>query len=641
LRDSQCEKARISRSVAVFLSAAVAIGCADPTASVQSTVHADASLALAAACATPTIRGRTFAAPGNNAPLELRVAVGDTARLSRSLSSSLPSTATAIGWKLEDARMARLEGDLVIPLEAGRTRLTANVAGRAFCVGLTVMFTGASVTALTVNESLLPLAADAGTRVGATLRFSNGFSMPVQGAAVWESLDPAVAGVSPSAWLTPRSDGTARIVASMGSFADTATLRIGTQPQLQSVQPRRAGDFTGSIGVNIHLSYFDRVYGSEFRTIIVPRLRELGVRHLRDGGTVLPNEDWMKEVYGRWRETADATGAQFTVIMSPRRTATGPGTNYTDVSHLRELSDRIGAGRIAAWEGLNEHDLTGRPEFARETRDMQRATYQFVKANPDLAARHRVIGPSIVNMSVAGQVGDLSAYMDEGAIHPYDGGQVPGTNLRSHADGIRPVSGNRALQATEVGYHTAHASTNPWHWALNESAQAKYTLRQFLELFNAGVTRSFAYELIDEGTDPADMEQFFGLLRNDGSRKPAFEALRNLIALLDDRTAPAFATRPLRVNISGDTAGVHRLLLEKADGRRYLVLWQNTLSYDKVNRRDVAATPRTVGLAFEGTLSMANVYIPLSGFAATVAHRQVRTLSLSVSDHPVVVELVD
>ena len=567
--------------------------------------------------------------------------VGDTARLSRSLSASLPATATAITWKLDDALVARLEGDLVIPLAPGRTRVTASIAGRVVCVGLTTLFTGAAVTALTVNESPVPLTADAGTRVGAKLRFSNGLSVPVQGAVVWESLDPTIAGVSPSAWLTPRRDGTARIVATMGAFADTATLLIGTQPQYQSVQPRRAGDFTGSIGVNIHLSYFDRVYGSEFRTIIVPRLRELGVRHLRDGGTVLPNEDWMKEVYGRYRETADATGAQFTVIMSPRRTATGPGTNYTDVSHIRELAERIGIGRIAAWEGLNEHDLTGRPEFARETRDLQRATYAFVKANPDLAARHQVIGPSIATLSMAGQVGDLSAYMDEGAIHPYDGGQVPGTNLRAHSDAIRVISGNRALQATEVGYHTAHASSNPWHWAINESAQAKYTLRQFLELFNAGVTRSFAYELIDEGTDPTDMEQYFGLLRNDGSRKPAFEALRNMIALLDDRTAPAFATQPLRVAFSGDTTGVHRLLLEKADGRRYLVLWQNTLSYDKINRRDVAATPRTVGLAFDRSLSMANVYIPLGGVAAAAAHRQVRTLSVSVSDHPVVVELVN
>lgn len=617
------------------------IGCADPAASVEPTFLADAATASTVACTTPIARGRTFATPGTNAPLELTVAVGDTARLARSLASSLPATTTAVTWKLEDAVVARLEGDLVIPLVPGRTRVTATVAGRALCVGLTALFSGATVTGLTVNESLAPLTADAGTRVGATLRFSNGFAVPVQAAAAWESLDPTVAGVSPSAWLTPRKDGTARIVATMGAFADTATLFIGTPPQFEPVPARRAGDFTGSIGVNIHLSYFDRVYGSEFRTIIVPRLRELGVRHLRDGGTTLPNDDWMKEVYGRWRETADATGAKFTVIMSPRRTAAGPGTNYSDASHIRELADRIGVDRIAAWEGLNEHDLTGRPEFPREVRDMQKAMYAFVKANPDLASRHLVVGPSIATLSTVSQVGDLSAYMDEGAIHPYDGGQIPGTNLREHADAIKVITGPRALQATEVGYHTAQASSNPWHWALNESAQAKYTLRQFLELFNAGVRRSFAYELIDEGTDASDMEQFFGLLRNDGSRKPAFEALRNLISLLDDRTAPAFTTRSLHVRFSGDTAGVHRLVLEKADGRRYIVLWQNTLSYDKVNRRDVVAAAHTVGLAFDQSLAMANVYIPLSGISAAAAYRQVRTLNVSVSDHPVVVELVN
>lgn len=514
------------------------------------------------------------------------------------------------------------------------------VAGRAVSVGLITLFTGVTLSALDVDRTPIQLSPDTSARAEATLRYSSGFSVRVQAAAAWSSLDTLVADVSAAGWITPRQEGSARIVASIGRFADTATVLV-TNQGLQSQQPRPAEAFVESIGVNVHLSYFDRVYGSGFRSIIIPRLQELGVRHLRDGGTTLPNEDWMAEVYGRWREAAEATGAKFTVIMSPRRTASGPGTDYGDVTHIGELRNRIGAEHIAAWEGVNEHDLSGRPNWANEVRTLQRAMYAFVKGDPDLARQHRVIGPSLANLATASQVGDLSAYMDEGAIHPYDGGQVPTTNLLANVNGVRPISGDKALQATEVGYHTAYASSNPWHWALSESAHAKYTLRQFLELFNAGVRRSFAYELIDEGTDPTDMEQNFGLLRNDGSAKPAFDGLRNLIALLGDRGAPAFSTRPLRVQFSGDTAGVRRLLLQKADGRRYLVLWQNSLSYDKATRQDLAGAARTLELAFDEPIATSNVYVPLGGMKATATYRDARTLTLSIPDHPIVLEMVN
>lgn len=404
--------------------------------------------------------------------------------------------------------------------------------------------------------------------------------------------------------------------------------------------PDRAEDFVSSIGVNIHLSYFDRVYGSDYHTVILPRLRELGLRHLRDGGTSLPNEDWMRTVYDRWREVSKTTGARFTVIVSPRRSATGPGTNYDDMSHILDLRDRIGANNIAAWEGLNEHDWSGRPNWADEVRRSQRALASQVKTNPQMASMYRVLGPSLARPEHAGAVGDLSAFMDAGVMHPYDGGQPPATNLPAHVTGLRALNASRPLQATEVGYHTASASTNPWHWSLTELAQAKYTLRQYLELWNAGVQRSFGYELIDQGTDKTDMEANFGLLRVDGSRKPAFSGLRDLVALLGDPGAPPFATHPLRVSFSGDTAGVRRLLLEKADGRRFLLLWQNTSSYDKVAKGDIQVPAKVVVLGFDRPVTKATTYLPLSGTTMRGTVGNARLVTVPVPDHPVVVELV-
>lgn len=626
-------------SLVACVLAGLALGCADVTPPVAVRALAESQGATAPLCPIPTIRGRDAESSGIYAPMELTVVIGDTVRLSR-LWTAQRSVAASASWHVTDSAVARMEGDLVIPLDSGRTRVTATVAGRAVCIGLATLLAGVRPSALELPADPATLSITDGARFDATVRYTNGLGLRVRDAVSWKSLDPAVAGAADGGWITPRTEGTARLVASMGRLADTTTLRV-TNQRFESLVPARAEDFVSSIGVNVHLSYFDRVYGTGFRTIIIPRLQELGVRHLRDGGTSLPNEDWMREVYGRWRELATATGAKFTVLVSPRRTATGPGTDYGDVSHVRDLRDRIGVDNIDAWEGLNEHDVSGRSAFALEDRTLQRALYTLVKGDPEMSARHRVLGPSMAFASAAAQVGDLSAWMDAGTIHPYDGGKVPASNLTDHLSGVRKIAGTRPVVATEVGYHTSPISSNPWHWAVSEAAQAKYTLREFLELYNAGVQRTFAYELIDEGTDPAEMEFHFGLLRLDGSRKPAFSALRNLIALLGARGDTSFTTHPLRVALSGDTAGVHRLLVEKGDGRRYLLLWQNTRSYDEVAHTDLAAPARNVDVDFPVALSKVNVFAPLNGMAVTASYGTVRSVRVSVPDHPLLLELVN
>ncbi len=626
------------RAVATVISTAAAFGCGDPTGATDSAARNTATASFAQ-CDSRVTRGRTLGSISVTRPLEMRLNIGDTARLA-SVGADVDGVVIPVvpDWKIEDTNIARVDSGLVLPLSGGQTRLTANVAGRALCVLLTTVSVGPTFTAVTIDNDAPIASTDAALRMQATVHYSNGIAVPVHDAAQWISLDPQIAAVETGAWVTPKQIGSARIVARVGTKADTANMLV-TDEQFASLAPRRAEDFASSIGVNIHLSYFDRVYGSGFQSIIVPRLRELGVRHVRDGGTVLPDNAWMNDVYSRWRILTDETGARFTIIMSARRTASGPGTNYSDMSHVYELRDRIGAERIEAFEGLNEHDQSGRPDFASDVRASQRALYNVVKGDVSLSSRFAVLGPSFANVATVGQVGDLSGYMDQGVIHPYDGGQIPTTNLRANTDAIKGVSGSKPIQATEVGYHTASNSTNPWHWALNENAQAKYTLREFLELYNAGVRRSFAYELIDEGTDLSDMEQNFGLLRNDGSRKPAFESLRNLIAVLGDRDAQAFSLHPIRVRMSGDTAGVRKMVLEKSNGRRYLVLWLNTLSYDKVGRRDVNATAQSVTLSFADLIAQANIFVPFTRAEAIASFQGVRSVQVAVADHPTIIEL--
>ncbi|MCC6927637.1 MAG: hypothetical protein IT359_01490 [Gemmatimonadaceae bacterium] len=570
---------------------------------------------------------------------EVALAVGDTVRLRDALPTSTiakPELANA-PWTADAPEVAALAGDLVVPLDAGVTSARATVGSRVFCVTLRVMASAVSVQGLVVATPVGPLWSGASARVTAQLALSDGRSIAMPRGVTWESADSSILSIDESGMLAPRRAGRTIVAGRVGLFRDSAVVQV-TDSGVVTLQPAATTAFTQSVGVNVHLSYLDRVYGSGLRSIIIPRLQELGVRHLRDGGTVLPNEDWMREVYGRYREVAMATGARFTLIMSPRRTAAGPGSNYDDMTHVRELRDRLGLQAMAAVEGLNEHDNSGHLLFAAEVRAAQRALFEAVKGDPSLAASLEVLGPSMAFARNAPAVGDLSPYMDAGSIHPYSGGGVPTSRLAEHLAGARVISGNRPQQATEVGYHTSPVSTNPWHPAVSEGAQARYLLRELLQLFAAGIRRSFVYELIDEGSNPGEMEDHFGLLRLDGSAKPSFTALRNLLQIVGDAEAAAFVPTPVTLQLRGDTTGIRRLALQRPGGELLLLLWQDADAYDTANRRDLSVAARRLTLELPGS-SRVRVYTPLTTAAPLTTLPSARTIQLDVPDHPVIVAI--
>ena len=75
---------------------------------------------------------------------------------------------------------------------------------------------------------------------------------------------------------------------------------------------------------------------------------------------------------------------------------------------------------------------------------------------------------------------------------------------------------------------------------MSEAAHAKYMPRLFCEYFRKGIARAYSYEFIDEFEDKAltNREAHFGLLRRDGTPKPAYTAVKNLIAVLQEKGVP-------------------------------------------------------------------------------------------------------
>ena len=367
--------------------------------------------------------------------------------------------------------------------------------------------------------------------------------------------------------------------------ASTKRAAKDTDASLPAVKAKRADDFVDSIGVNTHLEFTNTVYG-KFSSLIEPKLTKLGVRHVRDGAYTAKGYSRNHPYYEKCRALADE-GVRFNLLVNVKTSYT-KGTDFSKLGDIYEWCD----GAVTSFEGLNEPDLRGLKDWVKKTKDVQKKLYEAVNRDSDLNGV-KVLGPSVVWKTR--DVGDLSSYLDYGSWHPYNGGNCPsctdpyGNGLDSYLPKYREPSGGKPMVATETGYHNAVNMGATDHRPVSEEAAAAYVPRLFLEHFNRGIVRSYLYEFIDLYRDGGrdERDKNFGLLRNDGSEKPAYKALENLIDVLEDPGAD-FEPDALRYALKGATERVHSALLQKEDGTFYLALWQARSSYDTGARANAA-----------------------------------------------------
>ncbi len=397
---------------------------------------------------------------------------------------------------------------------------------------------------------------------------------------------------------------------------------------LSSETAQSAFDFVNSIGVNTHLNYFDRTYGN-FQ-LVERELKSIGIRHVRDG-VHLVNADYNKAVYDRWSQLG-SIGIRFDAVLDPRSSL---GTLTGD---KLDQVERLAGDTIESFEGPNELDISNIPNWASVDRDYQRDVYQSVKSITG-PKPIEALGPSLAFASKGSFVGNISDRVDYGNLHPYPAGKMPSSVFPEQLLLAKEVSGDKKTFITESGYHNAldDHSDQP---AVSETAAAKYIPRLFLENFSQGIRRTYLYEFLDEAPDPGltNFQMHWGLLRSDGSEKPAFTAVKDLIGELSDSAEPAHL-KQMTYSLNAPNGQIHHLLLQKSDGQFFLILWQEVSSYDGKKQEDIAVSPQPVTLTLDHSARSISTYEPTVQAQPLHVYANAAEVSLEVPDHPLVLQI--
>jgi len=253
-----------------------------------------------------------------------------------------------------------------------------------------------------------------------------------------------------------------------------------------------------------------------------------------------------------------------------------------------------------------------------------------------------VLAPSFCRGDSASQLGDLSEFVSKGNMHSYPGGNPPTTGLSGNMNGAKLVAGSALITATETGYHSALNKTSTWDQpGISDTAGGKYFPRLHFEYWNAGVERTYCYELLDQWDDPDknNSESDYGLIHYDWTYKPAAVALKNVFHILAD-SGDSFNPGSVDFALTGNTTNVHWSLLQKRDGSYYLSLWQEVNSFDLNTKKDITNPSVAINVTINGGgFSGAQLYRPLQGDQPIQNFTSLQNIALQVPDEVLILRI--
>jgi hypothetical protein len=412
---------------------------------------------------------------------------------------------------------------------------------------------------------------------------------------------------------------------SSGLTSATSTTFTISAPVSATAVPARAADaFVDSVGINVHFGYLGTIYTTQTPQML-SYLAQLNVRHLRDQmvAEAASTASTLFSIHNQLGAMGMKTDYGITSIDFPISQVTAYPTLVNDME---------------AVEASNEYDASGDPEWAAKIKAQQTSLYNQVRSSTS-TKNLTVIAPSLAQSQNASQLGDISAISDTGDSHAYFEGWNPGNpgiDMNNVAYFLRLAHVNvpaKPVWVTETGFWSAQGTY--WGGAGDgETLTAAYAPRALLEFWLAGAGRAYLYELADE----SDIT-FFGLIRNDGTAKPAYYAVSNLLGLLKDPGA-SITPGSLSYLLSGASPQVHQALFQKRDGSFYLALWVEAPGMNAKTLAPITVPPQTVQVLLGRFPSALIAYKwDSSGRMATTTLKPSQTVAVTVGPNVTVLRI--
>ena len=418
----------------------------------------------------------------------------------------------------------------------------------------------------------------------------------------------------------------------MWKFVAAACIAVLAGPATaQTAQSPFLGNaaFLDTIGINQHLNYLDGAYANHLK--VLASLQYLGIRHVRDAAPQMQNNS--SALLSRYI-TFGRAGIKFTLLpMGGKLDVTLP----RDLAQMRALQTAV-PGSVEAVEGVNEMErsttvpfagLVGQPAVLAS----QKYIYETVKADP--------LFKGVPVYSYTSTKADLPTkdYFN-GHLYPQRGDpadDVARLWISRAWNTADVLSGKIKRVLTEFGYPTRPDA----NYGVDELTQAKLTLTFLMDAARVGVTRSYIYELVDQKPDAVgkDAEKHFGLFRNDFTAKPAATAIHNLTTILADSEAKGRALpQSLAYAVGPLPTGGRSLLLRRSDGAFFIVVWDETRVWNATTLEPVPPVSKTTTVKFGSDQNVA-VFDPMISSSPQTTKTRVRELSLTYSDHPVIIKV--
>ncbi|HEY9642110.1 MAG TPA: hypothetical protein V6C57_16605 [Coleofasciculaceae cyanobacterium] len=429
--------------------------------------------------------------------------------------------------------------------------------------------------------------------------------------------------------------------------------------------PAAADSFVDSVGIVTHLRYVETAYAQNWEKAdpsqnVPELLGALGIRHVRDG---IPHPTLQKAsayVRPRAAQLFRDYGIRFILMPDVRK------NNIPDSSQLAPYLNEYANGVInldgenirvrdmaEAIEGPNEYDNHNHPNqrdpnWVRNLKNYQAEIYRNVKRNPILASLPVVMPALIYTKYCSDNLGSFEGTIDVGNLHPYPNYpyfRIPTQDLAWHLSHGKDCFGNKPVYVTEVGYQSGKTG-------ISDQTIAKYTSVLLPEFFlRPQIKRTYIYSLVDTAPETdrwglihptRNGQKINGLEQFTLTPKPSYYAVKSLLNLFREGkwvpsqkqwVSPSVALKPVNITFAGKQSSTHHLLLQKSTGDYFLLIWQETESFNPTKGNfNLPSDEVSISLANGYRFKTLYEYDNSFNFRTTVLSKASNTVTVQVPD---------